>query len=91
MFKSCAAGLMVLMAAMGVSASANDEAKADDGKDKLICKSEKVTGSRLQKRRTCLTRQQWDDLAAETKQDLDRFTNGLSSPAPSGGNAAAPQ
>jgi hypothetical protein len=90
-FKSCAVSLMLAMAITSVSAAANDEPQAGGDKEKLICKSEKVTGSRLKKRRTCLTRQQWDDLATETKQDLDRFTTGASSAAPSGGNAAAPQ
>jgi hypothetical protein len=74
MFKSCAVGLMVLMATTGVSAVANDEPQPTDKKQKLICKSDGVTGSRLKKRRTCMTVEQWDQLRAQTQKDLADYS-----------------
>jgi hypothetical protein len=75
MFKSCAAGLMILMAATAVSASANDEpAPVEKKKQKMICKSDGVTGSRLKSKRTCMTAEQWDELRAQTQKDIGDFT-----------------
>lgn len=75
MFKICAAGLMVVMAATGVSASANEGSKpTEKKKEKMICKSDGVTGSRLKSKRTCMTAQQWDELRAQTQKDIGDFT-----------------
>ena len=49
-----------------------DEARKDT-KDKLICRSEPVTGSRTQVKRTCMTQAQWDDLAERTRNGLRQF------------------
>jgi hypothetical protein len=73
MFKSGAVGLMMLMAATGVSASANDESQPAEKKQKMICKTDGVTGSRLKKKRTCMTAQQWDELRAQTQKDIGDF------------------
>ena len=43
--------------------------KIAKGPDKIICKTTEVTGSQLGAKRTCMTRQRWDDLA-RTDQDL---------------------
>ncbi len=85
------AALLVLTAVAGATAAAKDGEKPKTEKPKLVCRTEAVTGSLLRKRRVCLTQQQWDELASNTKQDLDRFGNGLTSNAPSGTNPAAPQ
>ena len=50
-------------------------------KEKLICKTEEVVGSRLATRRTCLTALQWADRKLEDQQFVGKaqtqgFTNG---------------
>ncbi|WP_336977496.1 hypothetical protein [Altererythrobacter fulvus] len=72
MKKSCMLALLVLTAATGVSATENGGQEAPK-KEKMICKSEKVTGSRTKVRRTCMTQTQWDELAASTKKGLDEM------------------
>ena len=50
-----------------------DDAKPK--KEKKICRTEKMTGSLTRVRRTCMTQSEWDELAAATKKDVDRYTN----------------
>lgn len=64
--------LLALTAATGVSATEN-EGQQPAKKEKMICKSEKVTGSRTKVRRTCMTQAQWDQLAESTKKGLDEM------------------
>lgn len=45
------------------AATATAEAKEKAKDDELICRTENVIGSRAKKRRTCLTRKQWERVA----------------------------
>lgn len=56
----------------GAIAADQDKLQAPK-KEKLICKSQKVTGSRTKVNRACLTKKQWDDIAATTKKGLDEM------------------
>ena len=47
------------------------DADKDAVKEKKICRTETVTGSLIAKRRVCLTKTEWDKVAAETKRNLD--------------------
>jgi hypothetical protein len=38
--------------------------------DKVICKRQQVTGTRLGNTKICMTQKEWDDLAHQTSQDL---------------------
>jgi len=69
-----AAGLALVTSA---AAYAKDDDSDKDGekKEKLICKTERVTGSRTRVNRTCMTSEQWDELAAQTKKNIDDYTN----------------
>ena len=65
--------------AFAEEAPANTPAKADDA-DKLICRVESTTGSRLQKEKRCLTAAQWremkrDDRMAVEKAQAGRYKN----------------
>jgi hypothetical protein len=44
-----------------------------DVPEKVICKQEKATGSRVASRKTCLTDRQWRERAAKVQEDLDRM------------------
>lgn len=53
------------------------KAKAENP-DRLICKQEKKTGSRMGVTSTCLTARQWQELAERTRDQMDdrsRSTN----------------
>lgn len=53
--------------------------------DKLICKTSKVTGSRISTERVCMTRKQWDELAYETqKKHVNTIDEGARINAPKG-------
>lgn len=51
---------------------------------KLVCKKENATGSRVTKRRTCMTVKDWQRVQDATRDDLDvliRKNTGAASPA----------
>jgi hypothetical protein len=60
--------------ATGTAASASDEDSGAPPEEKLVCRTEKVTGSRTKVKRTCMTKAQWDELAERTKKDMDDFS-----------------
>ena len=59
--------------APGVATPVATTAKKPRDPNKLICRTEEVTGSRLGGARTCLTQKQWDEKDAA---DLDRMNSG---------------
>jgi hypothetical protein len=65
----------VALASATVAYAADDEEAATESADadKVICKTERVTGSRTRTSRICMTRAQWDELAAATKAKVDKF------------------
>ena len=65
-----AASLAVAVSAPGF---AKDDGTASAPKEKKVCKTERVTGSLVSKRRICLTQAEWDKVAAETKKNLDEY------------------
>ncbi len=82
----CTAALVVLTAAWGASASADDAKEPETAKEKVICKSNTVTGSRLKKSQICMTKAQWADLADKTKQDIDNYSRTSGSKGPQSKN-----
>jgi hypothetical protein len=61
-------------AATAAAATAPPTKNAPDP-NKLICKTTEVTGSRLGGSRTCLTRQQWDEMARANSQAVENAQN----------------
>ena len=43
--------------------------------NKVVCKYDAESGSRLKKTRSCHTQQEWDELRRQTKQNVDRIQN----------------
>lgn len=66
--------LFVALAVTATAAIASEpkDAKAKNDPNQVICRTNDVTGSRLQKERTCLTRQQWDQQREELKRTVQR-------------------
>lgn len=76
----------IAVAASGAAANAQDDADAAQ-KEKTICKTQKVTGSRTQVRRVCMTQAQWDEQRRNTKRGLDDMARSASGGAGSSNNA----
>ncbi|HXH54082.1 MAG TPA: hypothetical protein VNH53_11750 [Sphingomicrobium sp.] len=70
-FLTFAAACAVLAAPS--AAFAQEAPKKDDryDPDKVICKTKAVTGSRIARERTCMTRRQWDDQAARSQSSVE--------------------
>ena len=63
---------VVLIAAFALSSTAfAEEAEKKDDANRLICKSEEVTGSRLVKQKRCLTKAQWAEDRRIQKMSID--------------------
>jgi hypothetical protein len=45
-----------------------------DGGEKVICKQEKATGSRVPAKKTCLTEKQWRDKALQAQEGVAHRT-----------------
>ena len=58
-----------------VQTSAQQQAAASTAKpsdlDRIICKSEMATGSRLPAKKECHSKREWDEQATLTRQNLD--------------------
>jgi predicted secreted protein len=68
------AGLAIGLASAAFAAD-DTNADATPVKEKKICRTETVTGSLVTKRRICLTKAEWDKLAEQTKQEMDKFVS----------------
>lgn len=63
--------------ALGVPAFAQDAAKPADeaeGKDpnRMICKTEKVSGTRLSSKKVCMTAAQWAQAKRDQRETVDK-------------------
>lgn len=70
------------------SGSADQKPLDKDDPQKVICKTDNETGSRLRKSKTCKTRQEWEAVYENSRKLQDGNSNEtekLSSPLPSGG------
>jgi hypothetical protein len=67
---------VVLIASLLLSGTAvAAETTADAGnkkKDKLICRNQAPTGSRLGSTRVCMTEAQWTEARRQTRSDIER-------------------
>lgn len=83
----------LLVAALTVSLAAPvlaaDEKDQDAPKEKKICRVERTTGSLVNQRRICMTKAEWDQLAAQTKKDVEDIQrNAGAIPRTAGGNGS---
>ena len=77
------------LAVPALAADKDDSQSQDAPKEKKICRTETVTGSLIAKRRICKTQAEWDQLAAETRKNVDDLsrTEGLGNETGSGSGA----
>ena len=75
--KTLVFAMMVVASAVGSAAQADETAKAGEAKpaaEKKICRTEQVTGSLARRNRICMTKAEWDKLAAETNKQMHDFS-----------------
>lgn len=76
-----AAGV-ALLATGGVASAQQDSerraAQPEEEKEKKICRTDKATGSLTRRTRICMTRSQWNELAARTRKGIDEMTGSAS-------------
>ncbi|MGZ8362414.1 MAG: hypothetical protein ACXW3D_01020 [Caulobacteraceae bacterium] len=65
--------LLALALSMTTVAAFAEDATIDP--NRLICKATANTGSRLPVRKTCLTKQEWDERTAETRKLQEDWLN----------------
>ena len=64
-----------MIAAAAVAATAQTPAATAENnntQEKVVCKSVSEIGSRLNRRRVCRTRAQWEELESQTRQTVER-------------------
>lgn len=76
-------GLAAALATASIAPAAVAAQDAPDAKDKMICKSVKATGSRLNRERVCMTKAQWDKHFDEGRKATGEVVNNLPPPPPS--------
>lgn len=72
--------LTILSAALLSSASPVMLAATDPAAEKRICKREKQIGSMVRVKKTCRTKAEWDDLAAQSREEVNRAQRATSYP-----------
>lgn len=50
----------------------------DERMQEVVCKTDKITGSLVKRRRTCMTRAEWDEQDRQVQQGLQDFNRGAS-------------
>ncbi|WP_141134018.1 hypothetical protein [Sphingopyxis indica] len=72
-----AALTLVPVSAVAMEPAASDSAQKDDAskdgdQNRVICKREKIIGSRLGSKKTCATEAEWAQMRAEQRQATER-------------------
>ena len=67
-----AAGQQQAPAAAAQAVSSDQPSQVKPRKERMVCKTQEVKGSRLGGKRICRTQAEWDDLAANQRQELER-------------------
>lgn len=72
--------LTIVSAALLSSATPVATTATEASAEKRICKREKQIGSMVRVKKTCRTKAEWDGLAAESRQEVDRIQRTTSFP-----------
>ncbi len=86
-----AATLAFAVAVPALAGDAKEATGQEAPKEKKICRTETVTGSLISKRRICMTKAEWDQLAQRSKNGIDKYTSRSSGIPGSMSNPASPQ
>lgn len=72
LIRNAAAVLALGMSASVMAQKAPPESQRSPDPNEVICERQDVVGSRLQKRRVCMTRSQWAEHRLQDKQAIER-------------------
>jgi hypothetical protein len=82
--RSILLGSFLAVSAIPALADENQGSSSSSARNKdpnrMICRTEEQIGSRVQKRRTCMTAAQWKDVSAEANRNLEKNTAQLPKP-----------
>ncbi len=62
----------LLLSGTAVAAENSAQEAGNKKKDKLICRNQTPTGSRLGSTRVCMTESQWSDQRRQTRTDIEK-------------------
>jgi len=68
--------LLMFLAVASTAAMAQETKKDGGDKDKLVCRTEADTGTRLSGTRVCLTREQWSERRRQSREAAERAQTG---------------
>lgn len=74
MFSKTIAAALLLATAPAGAADTDGKPAAKAAKSRMICRTEQEIGSRLARKRICMTRAQREDLHQENRMSLDKAT-----------------
>lgn len=66
------ATIALMLSSAAIAANNEQKDKTADNPDKLICRTEEVTGSRLGSSKRCLTAAQWEENRMQNRMEIDR-------------------
>lgn len=52
--------------------AATEQAAADDSQNRMICKKQKVSGTRLSTKKVCMTAAQWEQIERDQREITER-------------------
>jgi hypothetical protein len=81
-FLTMAAAAMTVVAAPAMAQSMTSDNASENGTDmeQVVCQRESVIGSRVQKRRACMTRREWVRLQNAAREDVGEFIRRAAEP-----------
>lgn len=62
--------------APAAAAADSSETSAEAPKEKLICRADRATGSRVRVNRVCLTREQWTEVDEKKRKSMENLNRG---------------
>ena len=73
-----AAGALLATAGIASAQGDGERRDAEPKEEKKICRTDKATGSLTRRTRVCMTRAEWNELAARTRKGVDDMTSAAS-------------
>lgn len=73
MIRRAVLGVAAVTLAAGVASASSTSNSGGDDPNKVVCKTEKNTGTRLGKSRACHTNAEWAELRRQARQNVERI------------------
>ena len=73
MIRRAVLGIAAVALAAGVASASSTKSKSGGDPNKVVCKTEGPTGSRLGKTRACHTMAEWAELRRQARQNVEKI------------------